>query len=231
MFKNKSILAIIPARGGSKGVTRKNMREVGGKTLLQWTVDQAQQSRYLDRTILSSEDPEIIDHAKLLGCEVPFIRPSDLSLDETPSIEPVLHALDQCAGYDYVVLLQLTSPLRLAVDIDSCIEHCINSAAPSCVSVTSANHPPEWMFTLKKDLVLEKVMPDSMPLRRQDSKPVFTLNGAVYVARIKDLQSNKSFIMANTMGYTMPVERSLDLDTEYDFFLFESYLRYCTRGL
>ena len=113
-----SFLAVIPARGGSKGVPRKNVRDLNGKPLIAWTIEEAKKSQYISNIILSSEDSEIIKEAKKYGCEVPFIRPMKLAQDDTPGIDPVLHAINQCPGYDYVVLLQPTSPLSKAEDID-----------------------------------------------------------------------------------------------------------------
>ncbi len=113
MIAGKTVLAIIPARGGSKGVPRKNIRLLAGKPLIVWTIDEAKKSKYIDRFILSSEDDEIIKIAREYGCEVPFKRPIELAQDDTPGIEPVIHAINTLEDkYDYVVLLQPTSPLR-----------------------------------------------------------------------------------------------------------------------
>ncbi|MEH2097772.1 acylneuraminate cytidylyltransferase family protein, partial [Nostoc sp.] len=121
MIHGKKVLAIIPARGGSKAVPRKNIREIGGKPLIAWTIEEAKKSQYIDRLILSSEDDEIISIAQKWGCEIAFKRPVELAQDDTPGIAPVLHALNQLPIYDYVVLLQPTSPLRQVIDIDGCI--------------------------------------------------------------------------------------------------------------
>nr|HPK54819.1 acylneuraminate cytidylyltransferase family protein [Smithellaceae bacterium] len=117
MIQGKTVLAIIPARGGSKGIPRKNITNLAGKPLIAWTIEEAKKSKYIDRLILSSEDNEIIQVAKEWGCEVPFIRPRELAEDDTLGIEPVLHALNTIKKkYDYVVLLQPTSPLRSVDD-------------------------------------------------------------------------------------------------------------------
>ncbi|MFD2881197.1 hypothetical protein ACFTAO_43470 [Paenibacillus rhizoplanae] len=112
----------------------------------------SEKSRYIDRLILSSEDSEIIEIAGAYGCEAPFVRPKELSEDITPGIAPVLHAITQLPDFDYVVLLQPTSPLRLIDDIDGCIEHMVNIGAPACVSVTKPDKSPYWMYTLKEKL-------------------------------------------------------------------------------
>jgi len=117
MIDNNMVLGIISARGGSKGIPRKNIKLLAGKPLIAWTIEEAQKSQYLDRLILSSEDMEIISTAQSWGCEVPFIRPAELARDDTPGIDPVIHALHQLAEqYDYVMLLQPTSPLRTVED-------------------------------------------------------------------------------------------------------------------
>src|SRR5271157_3678171 len=140
MIQNQSVLALIPARGGSKGVPRKNLREIAGKPLIAWAIEAGRQSRYIDRLILSSEDPEIMAQARSWGCEVPFVRPAELARDDTPGMEPVLHALTALPEeYDYVVVLQPTSPLRLAEDIDGCLETCLRQEAPACVTVAEVD--------------------------------------------------------------------------------------------
>lgn len=117
-----TFLAVIPARGGSKGIPRKNIREIAGKPLIAWSIEEAKKSKYITKLILSSDDKEIIDVAKQYGCEAPFVRPKALAADETPGVDPILHAIEQCPGYDYVVVLQPTSPLRTVENIDGAIE-------------------------------------------------------------------------------------------------------------
>ena len=139
MIDNKRVLAIIPARGGSKGVPRKNIRNLAGKPLIAWTIKEGKKSKYIDRLILSSEDSEIIEIAKAYGCDVPFVRPEELAKDNTSGVEPVLHAVSKLEGYDIVVLLQPTSPLRTVTDIDKCIEKCIFEKAYLCLSGGGGN--------------------------------------------------------------------------------------------
>jgi len=227
VYGDKSILAIIPARGGSKGVPRKNIRMLAGRALLAWTVTEAKKSRYIDRLILSSEDREIISVALALGCEVPFVRPAELAQDDTPGIEPVLHALQALPErYDYVVLLQPTSPLRLVEDIDGCIAMCIEKDASACVSVTEPANNPYWMYRLSPEGVLRPLFAqDEIPARRQDLPPVYALNGAVYVARCDWLLKKRTFLSDETTAFIMPPGRSLDVDTEMDLQLCECLLK------
>lgn len=217
MIAGGKVLAVIPARGGSKGVPGKNIREVGSKPLIAWSIDAARGSRFVDRVILSSDDAEIIRVARAHGCEAPFVREAQLAQDDTPTIEVVLDALDRCPGYDWVLLLQPTSPLRTAEDIDRVVERCLSHAAAACVSVCRVQESPYWMFTLCADDQLQPLLPDVTVTRRQDLPPVYMLNGAIYLARTDWLRQNKKFVSEGTVAYEMPVQRSIDLDTESDF--------------
>jgi N-acylneuraminate cytidylyltransferase len=218
MIQGRSILAIIPARGGSKGVPRKNLREIAGKPLIAWAIEAGKKSQYIDRLILSSDDSEIISMARSWSCEVPFVRPAELARDETPGIDPVLHALRALPErYDYIVLLQPTSPLRLAADIDGCVETCLCHHAPACVTVTEVDQSPFWMFRLDASRHLVPFIDQqSLPARRQDLPKVYILNGAVYVARTAWLQQQRTFLTPETVAHIMPRERSLDVDTGLD---------------
>lgn len=217
MIDGKTVLAIIPARGGSKGVPRKNVREVAGKPLIAWTIEEAKKSKYIDRLIISSDDAEIIEVAKAWGCEAPFIRPAELAQDETPSIDLVLHAIDMLPKYAWVVLLQVTSPLRSVTDIDGCIEHCVISQAHACVTVSETEQSPYWMYTLRSDGKLQPLIASGSSIeRRQDLPSVFALNGAVYMAECSWLREHQTFMTEETAGFIMPLERSLDIDTELD---------------
>lgn len=216
-----NVLAVIPARGGSKGVPRKNLREVAGRPLLAWTIEEARRCASLDRIVLSSEDPEVITVARRYKCEVPFVRPADLARDDTPGIEPVLHALGELPGYDYVVLLQPTSPLRTAADIDGCVDHCRQLGAPACVSVAPCRDHPALLVQMEAGSRLRRLyQPPTGAVRRQDYPEFFVLNGAVYVARSDWLLSSRTFLTDETAGYVMPRERSLDIDSEGDLQFF-----------
>ena len=197
----QTFLAIIPARGGSKGVPRKNIKELAGKPLIAWTIEEAKKSKYIDRLILSSEDDEIIEVAKKYGCEVPFKRPLELAQDDTPGIGPVLHAIEQCPGYDYVVLLQPTSPLRTVGDIDGCIEKLLENNADFCVSVTEPDKSPYWMYTEENDKLVPLLSQEKLVPRRQDLPKVYALNGAVYVGKSGSFVENKGFINSETLGF------------------------------
>ncbi len=218
MISDKKILAIIPARGGSKGIPRKNIIDVAGKPLIAWTIEAAKKSKYIDRLVLSSEDDEIIRIAIQWGCEVPLKRPDFLAEDDTPGIDPVLHMLSVLPEFDYIVLLQPTSPLRRTEDIDGCIEQCITKRANCCVSVTEPDKSPFWMYYINSEGVLEPVVSsdNEVAVRRQDLPVIYALNGAVYVARCEWLLTNKSFLTKETIAYPMSKEHSIDIDSWRD---------------
>jgi N-acylneuraminate cytidylyltransferase len=218
MIVGKSVLGLIAARGGSKGIPGKNIVPVHGRPLIQWSVDAARGSRYIDRLILSSDDPAIMEVARQAGCEVPFRRAAELSDDNASSIDVVADALMRVPGYDLVVLLQPTSPLRISADIDGAIELLVSSGAAACVSVCEAEQHPYWIFRMAGDGSLSRfVEPDEgTPLRRQDLPPAWSLNGAIYVAGCQWFLQNRTFLAPGTVGYPMPAERSVDIDTYED---------------
>lgn len=228
MIDGKKVLAVIPARGGSKGVPRKNIRIVAGKPLIAWTIEEARQSKYIDRLVLSSEDKEIIEVARSWGCEVPFVRPRELAQDETPGIAPVLHAIEAIPEFDIVILLQPTSPLRSAADIDGCLDRMVEAGAKACVSVVEAEQNPCWMFTLGTDGSMRPAVPGGNEhARRQELPTYFLLNGAVYAADCDWLKRSRTFTADQTVGYPMSPEHSLDIDSEQDLEYLKSLLEGC----
>lgn len=226
MIAALSVLALVPARGGSKGISRKNIHALAGRPLLAWTLDAARASRYIDRAVLSSEDEEIMQVARDLGCEVPFRRPMELARDETPGIDPVLHAITLLPGYDLIVLLQPTSPLRIAADIDACLERLVATGAPACVSVREAVDHPYWCYGSDAQGRLHPFVTPSEGAytRRQQLPRALAVNGAVYVARTNWLVSSRDFLTTETVGLEMPISRSLDIDTQADLAAAESSL-------
>lgn len=215
MRDGKRILAVIPARGGSKGVLRKNIRLVSGKPLIAYTIESALGSRFVDAVVVSSEDDEILDVAARHGAQC-LRRPENLALDTTPGVAPVLHAIEQLPGFDLVILLQPTSPLRTAMDIDAALEHCVRQGAVSCVAVCEAETPPARMFEMAGDGKLRRLVGEEPPNRRQDLPPAYIVNGAIYIADTEWLVQSQRLVSGDTVGYLMPRDRSLDIDTELD---------------
>jgi N-acylneuraminate cytidylyltransferase len=217
MIMNRT-LALIPARGGSRGLPRKNVLPVAGRPLIAWTIDAARSSAVVDRLILSSDDDEIVAVAGACGCEVPFRRPAELATDVATSVDVVIHALDSVPGYEYVVLLQPTSPLRTGEDIDAAFRLMMQRKAPACVSVCPAEESPYWMYTCSNDDELTSVLdPKVAASRRQDLPEICVLNGAIYIAQCEWFRRQRGFVGPGTVAYRMPRERSIDIDTSADF--------------
>ena len=213
MSDRPKTLAVIPARGGSKGVAKKNIKPLAGKPLIAWAIESALRSELLDAVVISTEDEEIAAVARDWGASVPFLRPSALARDDTPGIEPIMHALGQLPDFDAVLVLQPTSPLRTTEDIDACIELAQKLRAPSAVSVTKPEKHPLWMYRIDADLCLHALIDAPAVSRRQDLPAVYALNGALYYARTEWLHRHRTLVSAETVAYVMPPERSIDLDT------------------
>ena len=225
MYKGYKILCVIPARGGSKGVPLKNIYLVNNKKpLITWTIDAALKSSLIDKCILSSDSQAIIDIALRFGCEVPFVRPKELSTDESKSSDVLLHAITCLSGYDYAILLQPTSPLRNYLDVDGAIKLLLDEpSSSSCASVTESIESPYWAYNLSNNR-LNKVINGDSYYQRQQLPQTFKLNGAIYIIRINEFLHSHKFIDDKTLGYIMPRERSLDIDTYEDLKIFENIL-------
>ncbi len=224
MINSKRVLAVVTARGGSKGLPRKNILPLGGKPLIAWTLEAARDALYVDRTVVSTDDDEIAAVAAALGAEI-IRRPSDLAVDAAPVEPAVLHALDSVGGqFDYVVLLQPTSPFREGADIDGCVEACVRADAPACIAMSEPPKSPFWMFRLEADKRLESLFPGKMAWRRQDLPPVYSVNGVVYVARVDWLRRTRRFLAEGAIGWVMPRERTFDIDSAFDMEMAEAYL-------
>lgn len=219
-------MAIIPARGGSKSIPRKNVLPLAGKSLIVRTGEQARSSKYIDRVVLSSDDEEIAAEGRRCGIDVPFMRPARLATDEATTASVVSHALQTLRAKDgLLVLLQPTSPLRSAEDIDAAIETCISEGAPACVSVVEIDKSPYWMFkTDGTGQLVPYIDAAQRPSRRQDAPKAYMLNGAVYVVRVEHFLAEAEFTPAGTMPYVMPQERSHDIDEPADFARVEQLL-------
>lgn len=219
MINHKKILAIIPARGGSKGLPRKNVLDLGGMPLISWTIKAAQNSKYIDRVILSSDDSEICAVARDYKCDVPFIRPDELASDTADSASVVLHALEQVGdGYDIVILLQATSPFRNEKNIDAALEQFVYNDKRSLVSVAQLNKSPEWLFELNSsaNTLSPLYQGDKVVTRRQDSRHAYYLNGAIYIFDKQYFISHRKFIDEHTLAYVMETSSSIDIDSIED---------------
>lgn len=220
--------ALIPARGGSKGIPRKNIKLMAGKPLIAWTIEAALRSSSLDAVVVSTEDEEIAEVARKAGALVPFMRPAALAQDATPGIDPVLHALDQLPQFDSVLLLQPTSPLRATADIDGCLMLAAERGAPSVVSVCEPDTHPYWTYRLGADLSMQRLIDGVDATRRQDLPPLAALNGALYFADAAWLRRSGALVGPETLAYMMTREHSVDLDTPLDWKFAELLLKELT---
>lgn len=216
-----SVVALIPARGGSKRVPRKNIRDLGGKPLIAWSIHAATESVFVDRVIVSTDDPEIAHVAHEHSAEVPFLRPPDLSSDRAKTGSVVLHAVNSLCLPDHatVVILQPTSPFRSRQDIDAAFTLYQQRQADGVVSVCECEHSPLWSNTLSADGNMEGFLKkEILSASLSDIPRYYRLNGAIYVYNVGEIRKNDGlFYSSSVYAYVMPSERSLDIDTEYDF--------------
>ena len=229
MYNNKKILAIIPARGGSKGIADKNIMPICGKPLIAYTIDAGLKSKYIDEIIVSTDSHAIREVAAMYGANVPFLRPEELSNDGASSIDVVLHVIDFYKNnnktFDYVVLLQPTSPLRTSQHIDGAIEKLLNSNETSLVSVCEADQSPILMRNIENDKLKEVISFEGKNLRRQDLPTFYILNGALYINSTDMLAHQNKFVCENTIPYVMDKESSVDIDTMLDAKLVELIIK------
>ncbi len=224
------VLGLIPARGGSKGVPRKNIRLLAGRPLLAYTAAAALAARSLARVVLTTEDEEIAAVGRACGLDVPFMRPTELAEDTTPTLPVVIHALQtlEAAGerFDAVCLLQPTNPLRSSADIDSCVE--LLQEADSVLSVLPVPHEynPHWVYFRDEMGMLRLSTGEATPIaRRQDLPPAYHRDGSVYVTRTEVVLTEKSLYGKRILSYLIASERSVNIDTLEDWEKAERMLR------
>lgn len=218
------ILGLVPARGGSKGIARKNVRILGGKPLMQWTIEAALDARTLTRIVVSTEDEEIAAIARSCGAAVPFIRPADLACDDTATLPVVQHALRALSKrgeqFDVVCLLQPTSPFRSASDIDHCVELLAASGADSVVSVlrVPSEYNPHWVYFRATDDSLTLSTGGTEPIARRQILPAaFHRDGSVYVTRQDVILRENSLYGKRVLGYEMTRASAINIDTPADW--------------
>lgn len=217
MIKGRNVLALITARGGSKGIPRKNLRPLAGRSLIDWSIQAARQSRYVDRLIISSDDDEIIEKARRQGCEAPFVRPAHLARDDTGSMPVIVHAIETLERrYDYLLLLQPTSPFRTGNDIDRILSFCVEGEIEAAVSVTRLKKHPMFMYSIDQGR-LKSLLPAAGQLRRQEMPAAYEHNGALYVARTDWLLKHQSFTLPEVHAFITQGAINLDIDTPEDW--------------
>ena len=229
MIDGKRVLAIVPARKGSKGLPLKNIRPLAGKPLLAWPIAAARASAYVDRVIISTDDQGFADIAVAHGADAPFLRPAELASDTAPSLGFILHAVDALAEagdrYDYVVLLEPTSPLTEGSDVDAALERLTDADADAIVGVTAleTNHPA-YAVRMRADGVIDPLQPGGFAAlpRRQDLEPVFGLDGSLYISTVDALRREQGFCHARTLGYQTPRHKAHEVDDLIDFLCIEA---------
>lgn len=229
MYNDKKILAIIPARGGSKGIPHKNIMKINHKPLIAYSIEAAKGSKFIDYILVSTDDVEIKDVSLNYGAKVPFLRPEEISNDTAKSIDVVLHALEfhksQGKEFHYVVLLQPTSPLRSSQDIDNAIEIVMEKEAESLVSLCEASENPVLMRVIEDDKLKSFVEFKGNNLRRQDLPKFYIFNGAIYINSVEMLFKEKTFVNEATIPFVMDSVKSIDIDNMLDSKLAELILR------
>ena len=225
---NEKIIAIIPARGGSKGLPRKNIAMLNGKPLISYSIEAALKADLVSRVIVSTEDAEIAEISSKYGSEV-MNRPVELAQDDTPTISVVQQVLHQLEDDRYhaevVVLLQPTTPLRTTEDIDSAVGLFLSCNCQSVVSICEMEHSPYWSFQVERSYLKPLMGKKYLKMRRQDLPRVYLPNGALFVSSPKVLHKTKSFYSSRIMPYIMPPERSIDIDCKNDLLLAEILLK------
>ena len=215
---NKTFLAIIPARGGSKRLPRKNILDLCGKPLISWSIEAALKSKYISKVVVSSDDEEILNISSNFGADI-IKRPYELANDTATTFDTVKHTIDNFENYDYIVLLQPTSPLRNEKHIDEAIELLEEKQADGIVSVCEMDHSPLWSNTLPEDGNMRGFLREEILNKRsQDLEKYYRVNGAVYICKTDKLLENKSFFLKdNIFAYIMDRKSSIDIDEEIDF--------------
>lgn len=228
MYKNKEILGIILARGGSKGIPQKNIKKLAGKPLISYTIEEALKSNYIDRLILSTDDKKIVKVAKDYEVEIPFMRPEELATDEAngnDAIKHILNFLNKNQNYkpNYLINLQPTSPLRSSKDIDKAIRVFFEKENKfnSLISVCEAFENPYWMHTIEEDCLTPLMESFDNFTRRQELPKVYQPNGAIYLSTYKNFLKFNTFYTDTVYPYVMDKEKSIDIDDDLDWKLAE----------
>lgn len=224
------VFGIIPARGGSKGLARKNLRRLGPLSLVGHAIASARECSRLSRFIVSTDDPDIVEEARRQGAEVPFLRPAELATDEAGMVPVLQHAVrwletTACVRPDLIVTLQPTSPFRIGQDIDRTIQRLLDTGADSAQTVTQAQYHPFFMKTLDGDRTIPLFPEGHKFVRRQDAPPVYQPSGSVYVTRYHVLMEQGVVLGEDNRALVMGYEASVNIDTEWDFKLAELILR------
>ena len=226
MNKKPTFLAIIPARGGSKRLPRKNILDLNGKPLIAYSIEASQKSKYITKTIVTSDDDEILNVASKYGCDT-IKRPSELSSDTSTSFDAIEHTIiNQKESYDYIVLLQPTSPLRTSKHVDEAIELLFEKKGNAVISICEVEHPVQWNMKLGNDLDMSNFVKKINISRSQDQDKHYRLNGAIYISNSNMLLNEKTFFLEkNIFSFIMDRKDSIDIDEKLDFIFAQVLLK------
>lgn len=232
MYQGKKILALIPARGGSKGIKDKNVKELHGRPLIAYSIDCGLQSKYVDSVVVTTDSEKIAEVSRQCGGRVPFMRPAEFAQDTSTTLVAVLHAVNTLKEmgetYDALLLLQPTQPLRTSEDVDKAIEAYFAHGEEDLVSVSLVSDHPIFIRTIDEKGVMHKLLDCSSTCRRQDMPPFYRVNGCIYINNLKTLNESTSF-GDNPVPFIMERSHSVDIDDLADFYLAEYYLRSITQ--
>ncbi len=223
------ILAIIPARGGSKGIPKKNIINIAGKPLIAWTIESAKKSRFINRIVVSSDSTEILSVAEKYGSEI-IKRPAKFANDKISAAAAVPHTLEYLKKKekyvpDIIVFLQPTSPLRTAKDIDDALKFFFEKKAGTVISVTEGDNKALKSFFIEKG-IMRGIVNDEFPFTNRQALPkIYMPNGAIYIISEKEFQKEKRLFSKKTFAFIMPPERSIDLDVKEDIPVLEKLLK------
>lgn len=228
MMGDYKCLAVIPARGGSKGLPGKNIRLLHGKPLIQYSIEAALNSGCVDEVVVTTDSEQIAHVSSQAGATVPFIRPAELATDEAKSIDVLTHAVEfyeqtRNQWFDFIMLLQPTSPLRNAMDIKEAYTTFLNNQADSLQSVTLSGVQPYLLREMDNGQLTPYLKGEKEHLRRQDLKELYALNGAIYIVKRDLLMKSDTLVGPRNYGYMMPKERSIDIDDEFDLKMAEFF--------
>ncbi len=227
MIDNRKVLALVPARSGSKGIRNKNILQIGGRPLIAYTLEAAGGSRYVDNIVVTTDSDAVASTAREYGGEVPFLRPSGLSGDKARTIDAVIHALGALKKngreYDILVLLQPTGPLRTTEDIDNALAVFMKNAMEGLTAVTEVSEHPLFIRTMDDSGKLVRLLNAGSTCRRQDLPPFYRVNGCIYINRTAEIGPGLSF-NDNRVPYVMPPSRSVDIDGYEDIAMMAYYL-------
>lgn len=222
---NKTFLAIIPARGGSKRLPRKNILDLCGKPLISYSIEAGLKSKYISKVVVTSDDKEILEISRELGVTI-IDRPLELANDTATTFDAIEHTIKNIEHYDYIILLQPTSPLRNENHIDEAIELLEIKNANAVVSVCEMEHSPLWSNTLPEDSNMNNFLREEVLNKRsQDLEKYYRLNGAIYICKTDELLRNKSlFLKDNIFAYKMDKKYSIDIDDKLDFLIAQNLM-------